>query len=130
MPKSRKRRAAVSKQGTLTRSEIEERLAAWLAPDGAVLPPPRLWFPAGGSPGIRSQPCPQCHARPGSPCLNATAGETAEHIERVTLALRAAGRHDVVSMCGRRLDGWQCPEPPLPDGLYCPAHTVSQPAPG
>lgn len=102
---------------------LKERLDAWRAPDGSVLPPPRLWVPAGGQDGIREHSCPRCGAVPGSPCLNSEAGETAEHLERVTLALRARGREDVPPLCGGHTKrGRPCGNEPMTGDVYCGTH--------
>ena len=82
-----------------------------------------MWEAAGRYEGIRGQDCPRCAAAAGSPCLNDGGGETAEHAERVTLALRARGRHDVTARCGGRTKrGRPCPEEALPDDVYCRTH--------
>jgi hypothetical protein len=127
MPKSRKRPAVVSRERSrrsqhLAAEEIKRRLDAWLAPDGTALPPPTVWFPAGGYDGIRSERCPLCAARPEQPCRNGTGGETAEHMERVTLALRARNRGDLARCGGHDARGTSCLASPLPDRLYCAAH--------
>jgi hypothetical protein len=129
MPVSRKRAGAVAKarlrQNAIPEAvqELQERLAAWQAPDGTILPPPRLWEPAGRREGIRSQPCPRCSAGPDAACRNAEGGETAEHRERVTLALRARGRDDVIALCGGHTKrGRLCGEAPLPGDVYCRTH--------
>ena len=85
--------------------------------------PPGCGSLRGRREGIRSQLCPRCAAAPGSPCLNAAGGETAEHQERVTFALRARGRHDIAALCGGHTGhGRQCGEEPLPDDVYCRTH--------
>jgi hypothetical protein len=129
MPKSQKQPVEVSKErarrstAESAASFLRERLDAWRAPDGTVLPPPRLWEPAGRYEGIREQICLRCGARSGFPCLNTEGGATAEHRERVTLALRARGRDDVASLCGGYTKrGRLCGDQPLTGDVYCRTH--------
>jgi hypothetical protein len=102
---------------------LQERLDAWRAPDGTILPPPTLWVPAGGQDGIREQPCANCGAAPGSPCVNSEGDETAEHLERVTLALCAKGEDDLLSLCGGHTKrGRPCSNQPTAGDIYCRTH--------
>jgi hypothetical protein len=102
---------------------LHERLSSSQAPEGSILPPPDMWEAAGREEGIRGQHCLRCEAESGSPCRNEAGGETAEHRERVTLALRARGRNDIAARCGGHTKrGRLCREEPLPDDIYCRTH--------